>query len=399
MATVLRNGTIIVGNGSVIKKGAIVVEGSSIAYVGSAQRMPISKKDTVIDLGGKTLLPGLIDCHVHLCLDGSPDPMTRLLGESLPMVTLKMARHARLTLEAGVTTIRDLGGRDYVDIAIRDGIATGLIPGPRMLCSGRAICMTGGHGWQFGREADGVDGVREAVREQLRAGVDVVKLMATGGILTKGVEPGSTQYSLEELMAGVEEAKKAGRRTATHAQGTEGIKNAIWAGIDSIEHGIFLDEEAVELMKERNVYFIPTLNAPYQIVKAGTKKGVPAFAVEKSKAVVSAHLESVRRAHKAAIPIAMGTDAGTPFNRHGENVMELELLTRVGMTPMEAIMAGTKVASEVLGLEKWLGTLESGKRADLIVVDGDPLEDIALLQDKERMKAVMKEGEFFKCQL
>lgn len=399
MAIVLRNGTIIVGNGSVIEKGAIVVDGGSIAYAGPLQRCPISKKDTVFDLEGKTLLPGLIDCHVHLCLDGSPDPMTRLLGESVPVVALKMARHARLTLEGGITTIRDLGSRDYIDIAIRDGIASGLIPGPRMLCSGRAICMTGGHGWQFGKEADGVDAVRGAVREQLKAGVDVVKLMATGGILTKGVEPGSTQYTLEELMAGVEEAKKAGRRTATHAQGTEGIKNAIWAGIDSIEHGIFLDDEAVELIKERNVYLIPTLNAPYQIVKAGTKRGVPAFAVEKSKAVVRTHLESVRKARKAGVPIAMGTDAGTPFNLHGENGVELELLTRVGMTSMEAIMAGTKVASEVLGLEKWLGTLEPGKLADLIVLDGDPLEEIALLQDNERIRAIMKEGKFFKCQL
>lgn len=397
MATVLRNGTILVGNGSVIEKGAIVVQGNSIAYVGTARRGVVAKEDTVFDLNGKTVLPGLIDCHVHLCLDGSPDPMTRLLAESIPTVTLKMAQNARLTLEGGVTTVRDLGGRDYVDVAIRDGIASGLIPGPRVLCSGKAICMTGGHGWQFGRQADGADGVREAVREQLRAGVDVVKLMATGGIMTKGVEPGSTQYTLEELMAGVEEAKKAGRRTATHAQGTEGIKNAIWAGIDSIEHGIFLDDEAVELMKERNVSLVPTLNAPYQIVKAGTKKGVPAFAVEKSKAVVAAHLESVRKARKAGVSIAMGTDAGTPFNLHGENGMELELLTRVGMTPMEAIMAATKVASEVLGLEKWVGTLEAGKRADLIVVDGDPLGDITLLQKKDRLAAIMKDGRFFKC--
>lgn len=396
MATVLRNGTIIVGNGLVHEGGTIIVEGGSIAYAGPAPRGSVSGKDAVLDLKGKTVLPGLIDCHVHLCLDGSPDPMSRLLTESVPVVALKMARNARLTLEGGMTTIRDLGGRDYVDLAIRDGIRSGLIPGPRMLCSGKAICMTGGHGWQFGREADGVDGVRAAVREQLKAGVDLVKLMATGGILTEGVEPGSTQYTLEELMVGVEEAKKAGRRTATHAQGTEGIKNAIWAGIDSIEHGIFLDDEAVDLMKERNVFFVPTLNAPYQIVKAGTKKGVPTFAVEKSKAVVRAHLESVKKARQAGVSIAMGTDAGTPFNLHGDNAVELELLTRGGMTSMEAIMAGTKIAAEVLGLGKWLGTLEAGKWADLIVVEGDPLDDITLLQRKERILAVMKEGWFFK---
>lgn len=399
MAIILKNGMIIVGDGSVIEKGAIAVDGGSIAYAGPLQRCPVSKKDTVFDLEGKVLLPGLIDCHVHLCLDGSPDPMTRLLGQSVPEVTLKMAHHARMTLEGGITTIRDLGGRDYIDLAIRDGIASGLIPGPRMLCSGKAICMTGGHGWQFGREANGTDGLRQAVREQLKAGVDVVKLMATGGILTKGVDPGSTQYTLEELLAGVEEAKKAGRKTATHAQGTEGIKNALWAGIDSIEHGIFLDEEAIELMLERKAFLVPTLNAPYQILKAGVKKGVPPFAVEKSKAAAKAHFQSVKKAREAGVPIAMGTDAGTPFNAHGENAMELELLMRVGMTPMEAIQAGTKIAAEVLGLQESIGTLERGKRADLLVVDGDPLEDISLLQRKGRILAIMKEGQFFKCQL
>lgn len=399
MAIVLRNGRVIVGNGEVIEKGTITVEGETILFVGPGQKLSSAKTDRVFDLEGRSVLPGLIDCHVHLCLDGSPDPMTRLLGQSVPEVTLKMAQHARMTLEGGITTIRDLGGRDYIDIAIRDAIHGRMIPGPRMLCSGKAICMTGGHGWQFGREANGTDGVRQAVREQLKAGVDVVKLMATGGILTKGVDPGSTQYTLEELMAGVEEAKKAGRRTATHAQGTEGIKNAIWAGIDSIEHGIFLDEEAIALMLERKAFLIPTLNAPYQILKAGVKKGVPPFAVEKSKAAAKAHFQSVKKAREAGVPIAMGTDAGTPFNAHGENAMELELLMRVGMTPMEAIQAGTKIAAEVLGLQKLIGTLEKGKRADLLVVDGDPLEDITLLQRKERIRAIMKDGKFFKCQL
>jgi len=298
-----------------------------------------------------------------------------------------------------VTTVRDLGGRDHIDVAIRNAIESGLIPGPRIICSGRPVCMTGGHGWEFGREADGIDGVREAVREQLKAGIDVVKLMATGGIMTKGVEPGSAQFTLEELIAGVEEAKKAGRRTATHAQGNEGIKNALWAGIDSIEHGIFLDDEAIELMIERKTYFVPTLSAPYHIIKAGIKKGVPAFAVEKSKAVAKAHLQSVRKAYKAGVAIAMGTDAGTPFNRHGENLKEMELLANAGFTPMEAIVATTRTASEVLGLEKRIGTLEKGKRADLIVVDGDPLKEIRLLQEKEKILAVMKEGQFYKCNL
>lgn len=398
MAIQLRNSKIIVGNGEVIERGVLVVEGSLIKFVGSIKRGPSSRNAIVFDLSGKTILPGLIDTHVHLCLDGSPDPISSILRESIPQITLRAAHHARLTLEAGITTVRDMGGKDYIDLALRDSIQSGLLIGPRMICSGKLVCMTGGHGWPFGREANGVDDVRAAVREQLKAGVDFVKLMATGGVMTKGVEPGATQFTLEELMAGVEEAKKAGKRSATHAQGTEGIKNSLWAGVNSIEHGFFLDDEAIELMLETKAFLVPTLCAPYFIIKAGVRKGVPVYAVEKSKAVIKRHWESVRRAHRAGIPIAMGTDAGTPFNCHGKNLKEMELLVKIGLTPMEAIVATTKIASEVLGLERRIGTLEEGKSADLIVMDGDPLKDITLFQEKEKILAIMKEGQFFKCQ-
>ncbi|MGQ9647665.1 MAG: amidohydrolase family protein [Thermodesulfobacteriota bacterium] len=399
MATILRNGKVIIGNGEVIEKGAVAVNDRLITFVGATKKIRESRKDTIFDISGKTILPGLIDAHVHLCIDGSPDPMTSLLKDSIPQLTLKAASHARQTLDAGVTTVRDMGGRDYVDLAIRDGIESGLLKGPRMICSGRVVCMTGGHGWQFGREADGADEIREAVREQLKAGANFIKMIATGGVMTKGVEPGATQFTLEELLAGVEEARKAGRRTATHAQGTEGIKNSLWAGVNSIEHGFFLDDEAIDLMLGMKAYLVPTLNAPYQIIKGGVKRGVPRYAVEKSKAVMKSHFQSVRRAYKAKIPIAMGTDAGTPFNCHGENLKEMELLVEAGMTPMEAVVATTKVASEVLGLEKKIGTLEKGKLADLLVVDGDPLKDIRLLQDKDKILVIMKEGCFYKNQL
>jgi imidazolonepropionase-like amidohydrolase len=399
MATIFKNGNVILGTGKVIGRGTVAVDSNVITYVGPTKRFKISKKDTLFDISGKTILPGLIDAHVHLCLDGSPDPMTSLLKDSIPQLTLKAADHARRTLNAGVTTIRDMGGRDYVDLAIRDGIESGLLQGPRIICGGRVVCMTGGHGWQFGREADGTDEIREAVREQLKAGADFVKLIATGGVMTKGVDPGATQFTLEELLAGVEEARKAGRRTATHAQGTEGIKNSLWAGVNSIEHGFFLDDEAIELMLEMKAYLVPTLNAPYQIIRGGVKRGVPRYAVEKSKSVMKIHFQSVRRAHKSKIPIAMGTDAGTPFNCHGENLKEMELLVKAGMTPMEAVVATTKIASEVLGLEKKIGTLEKGKLADLIVVDGNPLKDIQLLQKKDKILAIMKEGCFHKSQL
>lgn len=399
MAIVFENGKVIIGNGEMIEKGTVVVDGNFFKFVGPGKKYSPSKKDTIFDVSGKAILPGLIDAHVHLCVDGSPDPVTSLLKESVPQTTLKAANHARRTLDAGVTTVRDMGGKDYIDIAIRDGIELGILQGPRMLCSGKLVCMTGGHGWQFGREANGIDEVRAAVREQLKAGADLIKLMATGGIMTKGVEPGSTQFTLEELIAGVEEARKAGRRTATHAQGTEGIKNALWAGINSIEHSFFLDDEAIGLLLEMKAFVVPTLCAPYHILKSGVRKGVPAYAVEKSRKVMKSHWESVRKARKSGVPIAMGTDAGTPFNRHGENLKEMELLVKVGFTPMEAIVATTKTASEVLGLEKEIGTLEKGKLADLVVLDGDPLQDITLFQKKDRFLAIMKEGRFYKCEL
>jgi len=399
MGTIFRGGKIIVGIGDSIENGVVAIDNGLITFVGTTKRYKPLKGDSVFDISGKTILPGLIDCHVHLCLDGSPDPISTMIKEPIPKTTLKFVHHARLTLEAGVTTVRDLGGRDYIDIAIRDGIESKFVPGPRIICSGKLICMTGGHGWQFGVEANGADSVRKAVREQVKAGANVIKLMATGGTMTENADPASTQFTLEELRAGVEEARKAGKRTASHAQGNEGIKNALHAGIDSIEHGIFLNDEVIELMLEKKAYLIPTLSAPYNILKGGIKAGVPAFVVEKVKSVKEVHLKSAKNAYKRQVSIAMGTDAGTPFNLHGENLRELELLTKDGLTPLEAITTATRTASEVLGLDKAIGTLERGKLADLIVVNGDPFENIGLLQKKDNIVAIMKDGLFYKCNL
>jgi len=390
------DGCIIVGDGRVLEHATVLVEDERIVKV-SEGNVTIPNDTQKIPLDGRTLLPGFIDSHVHICVDGSPDPITSALSESQTMTTLKAGNFAKRTLLAGVTSIRDMGGKNGIDLDIREAINSGLIPGPRMLVSGQLICMTGGHGWQLGLEANGADEVRKAAREQIKAGVDIVKLMATGGVMTPAVEPGSEQFTEEELRAGVEEAHKAGKKTATHAMGTKGILNALRAGIDSIEHGVYLDEETVSLMAERDVPLIPTLSALFNIERKGIEAGIPAFAVEKTLKVKPFHLESIRMARKSGVRIAMGTDAGTPFNLHGENLGELKLLVDYGgFSPMEAIEAGTRIAAQVLGMEKELGTIEEGKLADLVLIEGNPLEDIEILLKRESIRLIMQGGKLVK---
>jgi imidazolonepropionase-like amidohydrolase len=396
MTVAFMNGRVIVGDGRILDHATVLVEDGKILKI-AQNGMNIPKDSQTIPLDGKTLLPGFIDAHIHICMDGSPDPVAAGLTESPTITTLKAAESARRTLMSGVTTVRDMGGKDGIDFGLRQAIDSGLIPGPRMLISGRLICMTGGHGWQVGLEANGPDEVRKAAREQIKAGADIVKLMATGGVLTPAVEPGCEQLTEEELRAGVEEAHKAGKKTATHAMGTRGIQNALRAGIDSIEHGVYLDDETVSMMLERNIPFIPTISALYNIETKGIEAGIPAFAVEKTLKVKPFHLESIRMAREAGVAVAAGTDAGTPFNLHGENLGEIKLLVDYGgFSPMGAIEAGTRIAARVLGLEKELGTVEEGKVADLVMVEGNPLDNIDVLLDQESICLVMQGGKIVK---
>lgn len=391
MATAFVDGAVFIGDGRILEHATVLVKGEKIEKVAEGNvRLPRDAKK--IPLDGRMLLPGFIDSHIHICLDSSPDPMSVALTESQTLTTLKAANAAKQTLLAGVTSIRDMGGKDGIDLGLRQAINSGLIPGPRMLVSGKLICMTGGHGWQVGVEVNGEDEVRKAAREQIKAGVDIVKLMATGGVLTPAVEPGSEQLTEAELRAGVEEAHKAGRKTATHAMGTKGILNALRAGIDSIEHGVYLDEQTVSLMVERDVPLIPTLSALFNIEHKGIEAGIPAFAVEKTLRVKPSHLESIRMAREMGVSIAMGTDAGTPFNMHGDNLSELKFLVDCGFSPMEAIEAGTRIAARVLGMEKEVGTIEEGKLADLVLIEGNPLDDIDVLLKRELIRLVMKGG-------
>jgi imidazolonepropionase-like amidohydrolase len=388
---VLVGASLVDGSGAEPVRGrAVVVEGDRITQVVDDARAPRGRR---IDLSGCTLLPGLINCHVHLCFGAEADPVRVMKDEPHALTALKVLRRAQETVEAGVTTVRDLGGRDYAEFAVRRAVADGLFPGPRILGAGRPVCMTGGHGNSIGREADGPDDARKAVREQLKAGADVIKLIATGGVMTPGVEPGSPQLTFEEMRAAIEEATKAGRRTAAHAQGSTGIADAIEAGITTIEHGIFLTDEIIAAMKRKGVFLVPTLAAPAAISAGGLAAGIPDYMVRKSDAVVTAHVASFRRAHEAGARIAAGADSGTPLNPHGSLLPELELMVKYGMTPLEAIRSATSVAAEAIGLGGETGRLAEGHSADLLAVAGDPAERIGALGD---VRLVLARGAIIK---
>jgi imidazolonepropionase-like amidohydrolase len=376
----LINARLIDGTGADPVANATLLLDERVREIAADDRLATQDAGETLDAGGRTVIPGLINAHIHLTFEAqSADPFKLLRDEPPGATALRAAARARGMLEAGITTARDLGGHNYLELAVRDLITSGEIPGPRLLCAGKLITMTGGHGWPIGRESDGADEVRKAVREQLKAGADVIKLMATGGVMTPGVEPGSAQLSEDELRAGITEAHNAGRRTATHAQGTAGVKAALRAGIDTVEHGIFLDEEAIALMKERDVVFVPTLAAPYQIVQAGRARGIPTYMLEKSERVSAAHIRSFQAAWAAGVLIAAGNDGGTPFNPHADLITELRLMIEAGMPALAAIRAATWGSARALGLEEEIGTLEPGKGADLVILDGDPLADIAAL--------------------
>jgi imidazolonepropionase-like amidohydrolase len=393
MKTAFVDGRVFLGNGKVLEGATVLVEGDRILDVGKTVSKP-GPDVRIVPIENSTLFPGFIDCHVHLVMDASPDPMAVVVAQPAAITTLKGMIHARKTLAAGVTTVRDMGGNDGIDLGLRQAIASGLIQGPRVLASGRLICMTGGHGWPMGREADGPDDVRRAVREQIKAGADQIKFMATGGVLTPSVEPGCAQLTFEEMQAGIEEAHRAGKKTATHAMGSQGISDALRAGIDSIEHGIYLTDEIIAFMKQHRVFYVPTIAALFHIDEKGTAAGIPSWAVEKNRVVAPHHRESVKKAHAAGVTIGMGTDAGTPFNHHGNNLMEISLLVRHGLSPVQALTAATGNASHVVGLENQIGTIEPGKIADLVLVKGNPLDDIDLLTEADAIVCVMKGGKF-----
>jgi len=372
-------------------KQGILVEGDRIAWVGAHARAPRSAAAAdEVDGRGRTLTPGLIDCHVHLCFDGTAD-FAREAREmaSVAAATVKAVRNAARTLEHGVTTVRDLGGRGDAAIQVGRAVEAGTLSGPRILAAGQALTVTGGHGHNVGiaREVDGPDAVRKAVREEIRAGATAIKLIATGGVLTPGIRAEMTAFTPEELEAAVGEAHTWGCVVGAHAIGPEGIIQAVEAGVDSIEHGSLLTAEGARLMRERGAYHVPTISAIRGMVEHPDE--VPAYAVEKATMLSDAAREAFRRSMRAGVPIACGTDAGTPFNPHGNTPTEIVRMVDWGLSPLRALRAATSSAAELLRLPA-VGTIQVGAAADLCLYEGDPVDDI------RRILApllVMKSGE------
>lgn len=371
------------------RRGVLIDEGR-IAWTGPHTRAPRAARDaTSVDGGGATLTPGLIDCHVHLQWDGGPDFAAEAAELTPALAALKAAANLRRHLAHGVTTVRDLGGMDAVSCQVGRAVDDGLISGPRVLASGRALTITGGHGHNvaFAREVDGADAVRRAVREEIRAGATAIKLVATGGVLTPGIGATFTAFTPEELAAAVDEAHKWNRGVAAHAIGAEGILLAVEAGVDSVEHCSFLTAEAARAMKARGTFRSPTISAIGGIV--GHADRVPAYAVEKARATEAASRESQVRAVRAGVRHVCGTDAGTPFNPHGNATEELVAMVAWGMTPLAAMRAATANGAELLRLDD-TGVVEEGRRADLVLYGANPVEDIAAVR---RPRVVWRGGE------
>jgi imidazolonepropionase-like amidohydrolase len=404
--TLIYNGTLIDGNGGTPQPdAAILIENDRISTVAAGSTLPRADGDTVrIDAQKGYILPGLIDAHVHISME--VEDQRKMMATPFSLNFYKMIRYMRNTLDAGITSVRDAGG---ADLGMKQAVEQGYIVGPRMQISIGALTITGGHGdgWLHSGNTyrlwsdhpglpsglcDGVDAVRKKAREMLRAGAEVLKVHATGGVLSPTDHPEFTQFSQEELEAIVQEGKfRRGIKVMAHAQGSEGIKNAVRAGIHSIEHGIYLDDECIELMIKNGTFLVPTLLAPVAVTEV---VGMPEWGIKKALEVIEIHRDSIARAYKSGVKIAMGTDAGVM--PHGTNLRELGLMMDCGMSAMEAIVATTKTAAECMGWQDRVGTLEAGKFADVVIARTNPLDNVRSLENRDNIALVMKGGQVVK---
>lgn len=388
-----------VKSGKLLADQTLVIEDGRMVSIGAAAEAKIPADAVRIDLPNATVLPGLIDAHTHLTMD--PKFGYEELGISIPRETLIGAKNARVTLLAGFTTVRNVGASGYTDVALRDAINAGDVPGPRMLVSGPPLTITGGHAdnnllpfeYHATNEgvADGVDAVRHMVRQNIKYGADLIKFMASGGVLSKGDNPQASQYTLEEMKAIVSDAHRLGRKVAAHAHGAQAILWASEAGVDSIEHGSYIDDAAIAEMKRNGTYLVPTLYLGDWFLENAERNHVPDFLLAKAKAVMPAARQNIAHAFASGVKVAFGTDAAV--YPHGLNAREFAVMVKLGLTPLQAIQAATINAADLLGWSGKVGTLEPGAWADIVAVDGDPVKDVTTL---ERVKFVMKGGEVVK---
>ncbi|HHT18377.1 MAG TPA: amidohydrolase family protein [Methanobacterium sp.] len=402
----IHNGTIIDGNGGKpIKNGIVLIKNEKILDIGNEKSVKIPDGEIKhVNANGGFILPGFIDCHVHMMFNGFR--FENPLYTPLSLYFYEAVRNLEKTLEAGVTTVRDAGMADY---GVKIAVEKGLIKGPRLQISVMPLSITGGHfdlQLKSGKTVktsypglpesvcDGTEEVRKRVREVLRAGAEVVKIMVTGGVISANDSPEHPQFTMEELKIIIEEASYRNLPVMAHAHGSSGIKNALNAGIKSIEHGTFLDEECIQLLLENDAWLVATQLAHWSNLELLEAGKLPDFSEEDSRKVAMNSHENMKKAYKAGVKIVMGTDSG--IAPHGQNLRELGFLCDIGMTPMEAIQSGTKCASELLGLEEKIGTLEKGKLADVVVSKTNPLNDIKSLGNPENILLVMKEGQIYK---
>lgn len=376
MSAYISNVTLFDGRTVKTKQG-VHIAGGAIEWVGSHARAPrIARAASEIEGSGRTLTPGLIDCHVHLSFEGEADFASEAAALTPAIAAIKAVRNAARHLAHGVTTVRDLGGLGSSICEVGRAVDDGLIPGPRILAAGQALTVTGGHGHNLAlaREVDGADAMRRAVREEIKGGAQVIKVIATGGVLTPGIGATFTAFTPEELAAAVDEAHKWGRGVAAHAIGAEGSWNAVVAGVDSVEHCVQVSPELAKEMKARGTFRSPTISAIRGMLDHPDE--VPEYAVTKAASLEAEGRDSFRRAVRAGVRHVCGTDAGTPFNPHGNAPRELIYMVQWGMTPLKAMQAATANGAELLRLPT-VGTVETGKGADLVLYDTNPLEDIS----------------------
>ena len=401
--TAIRAARLIIGDGTQVESPVVVITGDRITAVGPAAQVRVPSGAKVIDLAGYTLMPGFFDMHTHIASIDNDGGDLAVLKETAAHGAIYAVINAKKTLDAGFTTIREAGSTDYVDVVVRDAVNRGLIPGPRIHASGPSLGSTGGHadvnGWSpniaipgTGAIVDGPDAIRVQVRKNVKYGADQIKFVATGGILSVGDAVNAPQYGDDEMKALVEEAHRLGRKVMAHAHGGAGLLAAVNAGVQSIEHGSLVDDAAIMAMKARGTYLVPTLIILEEIVRDGAKKGVPPNSIAKASAIAVERRARLRHAYQSGVKFALGTDATSDI--HGRNGEEFKYMVDIlGATPMEAITIGTMNAATLLGVEQEYGSVTVGKVADLVAVQGNPLQDISLLA---HVSFVMKGGNVYK---